>query len=197
MNKLYLFLLLIVFAMSCKKDHFAYVTNPTKEKKEFILAGEKGDGIYYHDITPDWIRYAYGLIGDSINIDMNDDNAVDICIKYSTITSSSSYITQTSVNCLNGAMFSLSPKNMNDTINAPSSWSSTISLLSFTKIDFATSDTTVSGPWISTSDKFLGVKVMHNGKATYGWIRMDLIIHPATVYVQEITVKDFAWRNSE
>jgi len=172
------------------------VTNP-ENRKDFILAGETGADINYHDITPDWERYAYGLAGDSINIDLNADNLADISIKYATFSGTDNYITQTTVSSLNGAEFSLSPKNLYDTINAFSSWSSSTSLLSFTKIDFSTNDTSLSGLWISKLDKYLGVKISKNGQITYGWIRMSLLVNPATVYVQDIVVKDFACRKPE
>ncbi len=178
--------------IACHKEPLIPPFNSVPDKKDFILAGEMGNSIYYDNISPDWERYAYGLTGDSIVIDINNDNTTDVSIKYATISAANSYTTQTTVSALNGALFSLSPKNLNDTIHSSSSWSSSTSLLSFTKIDFATSDTSVSGPWISKTDKYLGIKITKNGQVMYGWIRMSLLVHPVTVYIQDIIVKDFA-----
>ena len=166
------------------------------KKKDFILAGETGSDISYHDINPDWDRYAFGIAPDSINLDINDDQLTDVSIRYSTFSGGSSYIAQTTVNCFNNASISLAPKNQGESIYRYSSWSTSISILGFTKIDFTVSDTSSSGAWISTLDKYLGVKIFQNGRTSYGWIRMSLLVHPATPYVQQIIVKDFACRKN-
>ena len=191
----FLFLLLPALILSCRKDHIIHDI-PSDNKKKFILAGERGVDISYYDINPDWNRYAYGLAPDSLNIDINNDHITDVSIRYASTIGASNYIVQTTVSCYHGASFSLAPKNRNDTINENSSWSTSNSILGFTKIDFTTADTTSSGAWISTTDKYLGVKVFKNGRTSYGWIRMSLFVNPATIYIQQVMVKDFAFRKN-
>ena len=187
------FLLLIASAMivSCQDDDLM-IDSLLYSRKDFILAGETGTGIYSRDLIPDWEAYAYGIAGDSISMDINRDFVPDVRIQYNTISATNSYIVQTSLYCLNGAAISIEPKIENDSVHKILSWSASPSILGFTKIDFITNDTTSSGAWISSTDKFLGVKITVNGRITYGWIKMSLLVHPATVYVQKICVKEFA-----
>jgi len=183
----------IITLFACQKDNLSTL-QPGLLPGDYILAGDDGSGISYHDIHPDWDRYAYGLAGDSIVLDINADQVNDISIKYSTGTSASQYVAQTTVTCLNNASVSLAPKNQGDTISSTSGWTSAPSLLCYTKIDFASGDTSLLGQWHSVKDKYLGVRIVKNGITRYAWIRMTLLVHPATVYVQEIIVKDFGYR---
>jgi len=185
-----LLLLSLLINISCEKNHDD--ENPENTRKDFIIAGKTGDDVLYTDINPDWDKYAYGLSPDSINVDVNQDHVADISIRYSTSSSTSGYTVQTSVSAYNGAYFSPEPINLNDEINSLSGWINTTSLLAFTKIDFASSDTSVSGAWISKQDKYLGVQVTEHGRKTYGWIRISIFIHPETIYIQQVVVKDFA-----
>jgi hypothetical protein len=191
MKKIFLFLLLLlVINLSCEKKSDDAGSESTR--KDFILAGETGDDIKYTDINPYWNRYAYGLSPDSINIDINGDHLTDISIRYSTLSSSSAYSVQTTVSSFNGAYYLDEPKDSNEIISASSGWINSTSILAFTKIDFSANDTSVSGSWISKKDKFLGVEVSKHGRKIFGWIRISLLIHPETVYIQQVIVKDFA-----
>ena len=186
-------LLLIASAMivSCQDDDLM-VDSFLFSRHNFILAGETGSGIYSQDLFHDWEAYAYEIAGDSICLDINRDFLKDVCVKYTTVSAANSYIAQTTVTCLNGAAISIDPKMANDSIYKFSSWSTSLAIMEFTKIYFATNDTSSSGAWISKVDKFLGVKIRTNGRITYGWIKMSSLVHPATVYVQKICVKEFA-----
>jgi hypothetical protein len=179
----------------CSKDSLPDLSTSQKAK-DFILAGEQSSDIHYNDFNPDWDRYAFGINKDSLNIDINHDNTIDLSIQYSTFAPVNEYDVQTTVVCYNGSSICLLPKNFNDTINSHSSWQSSTALLCFTKIDFITSDTTNTGPWTGIQDKYLGVKVLKNGRNQFGWIRISLPVHPQTIYIQEVSVKEFGCRNS-
>jgi hypothetical protein len=181
----------------CRKDHFAETLVSPVKKTDFIVAGDNGAGISYYDLIPDWEKHGFGLINDSISIDINNDSIVDASFHYITIVSGSEYDQQTSVNCYNGAEISIAPKNAGDTIHSSSGWSAIGALLCFTKINFASSDTTYSGPWNGVDDHYIGIKVTKNRHVLYGWIRISVLVPPAIVYVQQIIVKEFACRKLE
>ena len=190
---------LIVFALvhpGCRKDHLADPYLSSAAKTDFIVAGERDDGITYTDINPDWEKHGFGLYNDSVNIDLNNDNITDASFHYITVLSGSEYDQQTSVNCYNGAEISVTPKNEGDTINTLSGWSTPGALLCFTKIDFVSSDTTYTGQWNGVQDQYIGIRVIQNGRRLYGWIRLSVLVPPAIVYVQQIIVKDFACRKN-
>ena len=192
-SAIYIIIIFAITLISCKKDSFTGSNQP-ETRENFIFSGEKGPGIYYHDINPDWEKHGFGLFNDSLNIDLNADGIPDVSIKYTTFLSGTEYDQQTSVSCLNGARISLAPKNQGDTIGYNSSWTTTASVLCYTKIDFATSDTAYTGVWKDTHDKYLAVKIIKNNRVLFGWIRMSLLVPPEIVYIQQIIVKDYAWK---
>lgn len=193
MKRFFYFVLLLIFLTACEKDQFNSEKH-SDARKDFILAGETSTDVYYHDIVPDWEKHGFGLINDSVNIDINNDNKVDVCIRYTTFLSSSEYDQQTTVDCYNGASVSLTPKNLNDTIGVSSAWTSSTAILCYTKIDLATNDTTFIGQWHGVNNKYIGVKIRKGNRLTFGWIRMSLLVPPSIVYVQQIIVKDFGCR---
>jgi hypothetical protein len=180
-----------VFGLAgCEKDNID--SQPDQNtKKDFILAGERSSQTRYYDLNPDWDRYAFGLAGDSINLDINADSVPDISIKYSTLAIASTYTTQVTAKSLHGTKYTAVPVKPGDAIDAHSSWTTSTTLLGFAKIDFATSDTTFTGDWISTEDQFIGVSLVKNNRNFYGWIRISVFVHPVTIYLEEIRVKDF------
>ncbi len=188
----YLYLFFILFLGSCEKDHSVCDKASIRHRKESIVTGETGDHIYYRDIDPDWEKHGFGLLNDSLNIDVNGDYIPDVSIQYTSFLSGTEYEQQTSVSCMNGAFISLAPKNQGDVIDAYSEWTSSASLLCFTKINFISSDTTYTGSWNGISDKYLGVRIRKNRPSLFGWIKMSLLVPPSIVYVQQVIVKEYA-----
>ncbi len=181
----------MIALMACEKDPFEGQEQAV-QSKAILLGGKTGHGIIYHDINPDWEKHGFGLFNDSLNIDIDSDGTNDISIKYTTFLSGTEYDQQTSVSCLNGSAISPFPKNFGDTICVSPAWTNSDALLCYTKIDFAANDTSQTGDWKDTHDKYLGIKIIKNSRALFGWVRMSVLVPPEIVYIQQIIVKDYA-----
>ncbi|MCX6291970.1 MAG: hypothetical protein NT126_09440 [Bacteroidetes bacterium] len=192
---LFLFFISTLVLGSCQKDHFTNV-GLLHPGNDYIVAGDAGPELYYYDLNPDWEKHGFGLFNDSVNLDINGDHVVDISFKYTTYISGTEYDQQTSVSSFNGSAVSVMPKNISDTIDASSAWTTSPALLCFTKINMITPDTAYTGPWQGVENHYIGIKIIQNGQTVYGWVRMSVLIRPAIVYIQQIIVKDFACRRS-
>lgn len=182
-NILIVGVLLLTFS-NCSKDEKI-------QRKNFILAGEKGSGMTYRDFNPDIVVKADSQnISKTVNIDINNDGNKDFsvyayynlkainCIIYlqndsinqmeicSFKDAQYGWSESWSTNYYSGSLFKLS---LNETITQSKYWTfkggrggnNNSFGLEFTD------------DWLN-NDYYIGIRFIENGDTLYGWVRLSL-----------------------
>jgi len=175
--------LLLTFS-NCSKDDKI-------QRKNFILAGEKGSGMTYRDFNPDIVVKADSQnISKTVNIDINNDGNKDFSIftyyNLKAINCSIKLVNDSanqmeicsfkdaqygwseswSTNYYSGSLFKLS---LNETITQSKYWTFKGGVggnnNSF-RLEF-------TPDWLN-KDYYIGIRFIENGDTLYGWVRLSL-----------------------
>ena len=182
---------------SCTKDESAQGITEPENPYKYIVAGDKSSqNINYIDLVNDTLRVnSYsGSFTDSISIDFNNDNVMDIkfeAISSSTMQEGSARVTVISLNKTEILIDSVGPLSL---ISGEKIMQD--SILSFLESGFmagefhSRSGQGSSGNWLQTENKYLGFKFFStDNEEFFGWIRMDCFSNS-----NGLVVKDFAYR---
>jgi hypothetical protein len=143
------------------------------QRNKYIIAGEKGGCIIYHDFNPDLEVTADTKIGsiDTLSIDLNGDNIKDITLK-STDTTKAEIIPLKST-IISGEFREVSYNyfgyitkyNISDKIENKN-WSPRNITLAFSLLD---------RPWYNSDHQYMGVCFVNGKDTIFGWVCLSLI----------------------
>ncbi|GDX51921.1 hypothetical protein LBMAG27_09680 [Bacteroidota bacterium] len=167
---------------SLKKKIAAYITLACA-----VLMKQNAEAqIVYHDILPDDSLNNFNVMEYQF-LDLNNDGVTDI--KF-TANRNPTGFDNIYAQAKPGDQFLVYPLSFNVPIGSATS-SSNYFDNGYDLVQFYSSFNWEFGPWLNTTDKYLGVKVHEGANDFYGWIRLDV-----NVPSSKITVKDFALNTS-
>ncbi len=176
-----------------------------------MLSASANAQIVYTDINPDTsiIRTRLpqrGHVSTEHNMDVNNDGILDLkFILTSSIitgffpgqpTSITGSVSATPLNgsaILSGSSGYPAKMNLNDSINANVNWSALTSQVMISKTTSST--TTTIGNWNTTTDGFLGLRVIAGSQTHYCWIRLSVEAYTSGANAAILVSKDFAYNS--
>ncbi|MFZ4798138.1 MAG: hypothetical protein ACOYMA_11640 [Bacteroidia bacterium] len=184
-NILIVSILLFTFFWGCKRDERI-------QRKNLILAGEKGSGMTYRDFNPDIVVKADSINDHTtVNIDINNDGKKDFSVyTYYSLKSISLIIklqndsaNQMEICSFKDAQYgwsiswsstyydgSLFKLNLNETITQSKYWTFKGGRGGYNN-SFGLN---ITDDYSLNKDYYIGIRFIENGDTLYGWVRLSL-----------------------
>lgn len=181
MKNISLILLLSIFFAftTCKKEE-------TPIPPDFILAGQKsGEGVHYHDFTPDILLDPSGYPGneEEYDLDINGNTTTDITFYgYQATYGHAGYGSATKAIALDSVWICVDADSLDwaetlafdDTIKTTSTWNTGETLLHNYFEDHVQGGTTLTGLWYGQTNKYLGFRIKTVDTELLGWIQLKI-----------------------
>ena len=177
MKNLLLIGFILLFTISCRKDKQA-----EKIYLDHIMAGESsGVGLKHSGILNDTLFFEYPNSNERLFVDMNDDGVDDFELwffgsqsqghkntNYLIVPIGDNYLSTTELE--NDFIDTLSK---DDVIDDQLNWVSDTCVLYRNYWDYQ-GNTSNAGLWNYTKNKYVGTKIIVDGHALYGWIKLEV-----------------------
>jgi hypothetical protein len=166
--------------------------------------------IVYTDVNPDLVKSCSGSSGSAMDsIDINNDGLFDLKlnlgVSYTTL--SHGYIRSGFVRAtpLNGSEIITDTAgypyplymNLNDVISTGSTTSAVLGLILISRsVSNAVGYTSTTGNWTTSTDGFLGLRIVSGGQTYFGWVELNAIVVAANSPASAtITIKSYAYNS--
>ena len=184
-NILLVSVILLTIFSGCKRDEKI-------QRKNFILAGEKGSGMIYRDFNPDIVVKADSQnISKTVNIDINNDGKKDFSVYTYYSLKSISFIIELQNDSANQMEICSFKDAQYGWSVSPSSTYYDGSLFKFSLNDSITNSKywtfkggrggnnnsfglNITDDYSLNKDYYIGIRFIENGDTLYGWVRLSL-----------------------